>query len=759
MNNILIIGSGGRECAIVRKLAQSSSKPNIFYYGTHQNPIMDNYAKCIGISSLSNIGNIIKVASENNITCTFIGPEEPWRDGIVDAFRKMNKFCIGPTSKLAEIECSKIFARKLMTNSGLSKYCPEYKEYYPNDKSYINFIKNNTNNTNIVIKADGIHGGKGVKVFGDHLINVEQCIEFCEEIHRNNEPFLIEEKLVGEEFSFMSFCDGYDILHTIPIKDFKRVYDNDKGPNTGSMGSITEYGNTLSFLTNDDIMTCKNINSMVYHELQNTCNDVYNGILYGSFMKTDKGIKVIEYNARFGDPECINLLELMENDLVDIFSAMKSQTLQKINLKFNQNASIFKYIVPQDYPIDPIKGEEVVIPTENRNILIGSSLGQYDNRYVELGSRTLGYILVGKDLNNLANESNKLLSRVSGPLFYRKDIGITNTTNTYIQNKYSESGVNIEEGNNAVKKIKSYVESTFNNNVISRFGDFSGLFRLSGYKKPVLVSTTDGVGTKSILVIEKYGAEVGFQMLGQDIVNHCINDMLVKGAKPLFFLDYFAASKLNSDHVAYFVKGISEACRKVNCVLIGGETAEMPSVYNQGHTDVVGTMIGIVEEDEIIDGKRDIKKGDLAVAFQSSGPHTNGYSLIRKIVKDIESKYGEIDKVIIDKLCATHKSYLPIYESIVSENIKINGMVHITGGGFEDNIPRVLPDNLKLVYNNYKMPMIFEYIQKMGNITDQEMRKVFNCGIGMIMFMDNNNYEKLIKMNNVHDHIIIGYVE
>jgi len=749
MSNIVIIGSGGRECAIVRKLARPSI--GLFYYGAHHNPIMDEYAKCLGVGSLSDITNIVKLTVANSISMVVVGPEEPLRDGIVDEFRKVGISCIGPSSQLATIESSKIFTRNLLVNAGLSKYSPKFWEFQPGDTSYVNLIRTNSN---VVIKADGLHGGKGVKLSGEHLINADDCIRFCQEIHANNEAFLVEEKLIGEEFSFMSFCDGNDILHTIPIKDFKRAYDGDKGPNTGSMGSITEFNNTLSFLTDDDLSTCRNINTMVYHELQNVRNDVYNGVLYGSFMKTQSGIKVIEYNARFGDPECINLLELMETDLLDVLTAIKSKTLHKLTLKFNPNASVFKYAVPHDYPTDPIKGEAIELPNENKNRLIGSSVGYYDGKYIELGSRTLGYIVTGKDLTEAATECNHLLSKVTGPIFYRKDIGLNSRSSLY-----NQAGVNIEEGNLAVKKIQTYVESTFNENVVSRFGDFSGLFRLTGYKKPILVSTTDGVGTKTILVLEKYGPEIGFQMLGQDIVNHCINDMLVKGAKPLFFLDYIASSKLNSDHVKFFVKGAAEACKRVNCVLIGGETAEMPSVYNDGHTDVVGTMIGVVEEDEIIDGKRDIKKGDLAIALPSSGPHTNGYSLIRKILKDNEAKHGPTDPLIIEALCATHKSYLPIYESLCSKGVKINGMVHITGGGFEDNVPRVLPDNMKLIYNDFKPSPIFQYLQKAGNISDKEMRKVFNCGVGMILFMNQESYNRLTNMEIVPEHMILGHVD
>ncbi len=749
---VLIIGSGGRECAVAKKLSKSS-RCEVFYYGTSQNPIMDRYGKLVEIGSLSDIDRIVNLLDGYDLV--FVGPEKPLNDGIVDALSSIGTFCIGPTKKLAQIETSKIFTRSLLQKIGLGDKSVNYWKFMPGDTSYRELINSNLN---IVIKADGLHGGKGVKVFGDHLHNAEDCKKYCHDIHNNNEPFLIEEKIVGDEFSLISLCDGKSIVHTIPVKDFKRAYDGDTGPNTGSMGSITEYGNTLSFLTEKDIMECQKINENVFNGLQTECGEEYRGVLYGSFMKTTSGIKVFEYNARFGDPECINILELMKTDFLDVLLAIKEQTLSTINLSFREDASVFKYIVPQGYPTNPVKNKKIRIPKDLVDSIIGASLSRSINlgnhaqcEYIELGSRTMGYIITGKTIEECAHQCNLLCNSVSGPVFYRKDIGK--------MSKYKLSGVNIEEGNRTVRKIKTYVESTFNNNVVSKFGDFSGMFKLSGYNNPILVSTTDGVGTKSILVLEKYGPEIGYQMLGKDIVNHCVDDILVKGAKRLFFLDYFAASKINSEHVKFFVKGISEACRDAGCVLIGGETAEMPDIYNTGHSDIVGTMIGVVEEDKIIDGKRDIEVGDIVIGFHSSGPHTNGYSLIRKILKEHESTNGEIDKATQNNLCASHKSYLSIYTYLEDNNIKIKGMVHITGGGFEDNIPRVLPKNMSINYNTWEFDPIFKFIQTIGKISNSEMKKVFNCGIGMVMVLDSENYSKLEDLTNTLSFTVLGHVE
>ncbi len=303
------------------------------------------------------------------------------------------------------------------------------------------------------------------------------------------------------------------------------------------------------------------------------------------------------------------------------------------------------------------------------------------------------------------------------------------------ESAYENSGVSINAGNRAVELMKSAVKSTYNASVLAGIGSFGGLFDASALKqmdKPVLVASTDGVGTKV-----KLAAAAGrYRGVGHDIVNHCINDILVQGARPLFFMDYFAASILNPEQTAEVVTGIAEACRAADMVLLGGETAEMPGVYRDGEFDVAGTIVGILERDRILPHPN-LLAGDTIIGLRSSGPHTNGYSLIRKIFEDtpLDATIPELGCPLADALLAPHRSYYPILYSQLSY---IKALAHLTGGGFIENIPRVLPDDLDAVIHldSWQVPPLWELIQQKGNIPTEEMYRVFNMGIGMICIVD-----------------------
>jgi phosphoribosylformylglycinamidine cyclo-ligase/phosphoribosylamine--glycine ligase/phosphoribosylformylglycinamidine cyclo-ligase len=299
------------------------------------------------------------------------------------------------------------------------------------------------------------------------------------------------------------------------------------------------------------------------------------------------------------------------------------------------------------------------------------------------------------------------------------------------QSQYASSGVDIDAGNRAVELMKDAVRATYNDSVLAGIGSFGGLFDASTFKQmnsPVLVASTDGVGTKV-----KLAASVGrYRGIGHDIVNHCINDILVQGAKPLFFMDYIATSKLNPEQTAEVVTGVAEACKEAGMALLGGETAEMPGVYHEGEFDVAGTIIGVLECPEILP-RPTIRAGDVLIGFKSSGPHTNGYSLIRKVFENTS-----LDDSLADALLAPHRSYFNVLYPHLS---KVKALAHITGGGFFENIPRVLPENLMAVIhlNSWPAPPFWTFIQQRGSISTEEMYRVFNMGIGMVAIVDKSS--------------------
>ena len=300
---------------------------------------------------------------------------------------------------------------------------------------------------------------------------------------------------------------------------------------------------------------------------------------------------------------------------------------------------------------------------------------------------------------------------------------------------YKSTGVDIDAGNRTVELMKDAVRTTYNDYVLAGIGSFGGLFDAAALKQmhhPVLVSSTDGVGTKV-----KLAASAGrYRGIGHDIVNHCINDILVQGAKPLFFMDYFATSKLHPEQTAEVVTGIAEACQEAEMALLGGETAEMPGVYCEGEFDVAATIVGVVEREAILP-RPGLGAGDLILGLRSSGPHTNGYSLIRKVFADwsLETVIPELGCLLADALLAPHRSYLNLLYPQLS---KVKALAHITGGGFIENIPRVLPENLDAAIHldSWNMPPLWKLIQEKGNISTAEMYRVFNMGIGMVAIVD-----------------------
>lgn len=313
--------------------------------------------------------------------------------------------------------------------------------------------------------------------------------------------------------------------------------------------------------------------------------------------------------------------------------------------------------------------------------------------------------------------------------------------------RYKASGVNIDKADEAKKAITKTVKSTWSDAVLSHVGQFGGLFRLpEGYDDAVLVSSVDGVGTK-LMVAQRVGR---FNTIGQDLVNHCVNDILVQGAAPLFFLDYLAAGKLDPGLVAEVVGGLGLACKANGCALIGGETAEMPGLYRGSDFDLAGAIVGVVERKEIIDGSA-IRPGDCVFALPSSGLHTNGYSLVRHVVFDelgmsVGDRVDELGCTVGEELLKVHTSYLShIRELRQKAGVPVKGLAHITGGGIVDNFPRILPGDCNAVIDRgaWPVPPIFEFLREKGKVEDREMFRVFNMGLGMLIVVEAEHADKM----------------
>ena len=327
--------------------------------------------------------------------------------------------------------------------------------------------------------------------------------------------------------------------------------------------------------------------------------------------------------------------------------------------------------------------------------------------------------------------------------------------------QYKDAGVNIDEADRAVGFIRAHARKTFTKAVMTDIGSFGAGFSLAGWKKPILISSADGVGTKLKVAIETGRHNT----IGEDLVNHCVNDIAVQGATPLFFLDYFAVGKLNADVAGAVVEGIARGCKANGCALIGGETAEMPGLYQDGEYDLAGFIVGAVESKAMLSGKA-VREGDVLIGLPSNGLHTNGYSLARKLFFEVaghkpNTRIPELNSTVADELLKVHRSYLKAIRTLTNAKL-LKGAAHITGGGITDNTPRMLPKGLsaRIDMASWQIPPVFQLMQKLGSVPDDDYRRTFNLGVGMILAVGKQHAAKAsAALKKIREpHFVIGEV-
>ena len=433
MLRILLIGSGAREHAIARSLSLSTKKKEIYCLATNYNPGIADICSNIVIENINDPDKVKTYAKMRKIDFAIIGPENPLANGIADSLLDIGIGSIGPKKKLAQVETSKSFTRELLREYEIPG-CPKFKTF-----SNMNGVKEFLEDLgeNYVVKYDGLAGGKGVKVAGDHLHSHDEAISYCEELIEKGGIFVIERKLIGEEFSLMSFCDGSSLSHMPAVQDHKRAYEEDKGPNTGGMGTYSDSDHSLPFLENSHIRSAQKINEKTASALKDKFGEGYKGILYGGFIATAAGVQLIEYNARFGDPEAMNVLSILETDLIDICMAILDEELDKIDINFHNIATVCKYAVPDGYPDNPVKNKQIDISdVDGQEKLFHASVELIDKSLIQIGSRAVAFVGTGESIWEAEKIAEKEISKVKGPLFHRKDIGTTDL----IQKKINHMG-------------------------------------------------------------------------------------------------------------------------------------------------------------------------------------------------------------------------------------------------------------------------------------------------------------------------------
>ena len=590
--HLLLLGSGGREHALACALHKSENVSRIAWApGIISSMILGN--ESITMKKLDCIGKIdhlVSWAVDHGIDLVVPGSEDYLVEGIHDAFKKVGIPVFGPTAKAARLEGSKVFSKEFMKNAGIPTAKFETFEDFSKAKEFL--IRNQ--NVKWVVKASGLAAGKGVFL----PENLEEGILALEELMINKKfkhaghQVVIEERLEGDEVSVLAFTDGYTIVPFPPAQDHKRALDGDQGLNTGGMGAYAPapmYSPEMASLVKRTILqpTVDAMRKFGYP---------FMGLLYTGLMLTPSGPKVLEYNVRFGDPETQVLLPLLETDLSEIMMACVDHRLDAISVKFKNMVAATVVLASKGYPEAYETGKSISFPPKvPENVMIyyaGASRPLISNNgtlpkdaIVTAGGRVMAVTGLGSTLANALNSAYSIVDQVHFEgKHYRKDIGFRALK--YEQKKngltYENSGVSIDSGNLLVDKIKPLIKATKRSGADADIGGFGGIFDLKeildSFPDPVLVSGTDGVGTKLTIaqIMRKHDT------IGIDLVAMSVNDVLVQGAEPLYFLDYFASSKLEVDVAKDVVAGICAGCIESNCALIGGETAEMPGIYKSG---------------------------------------------------------------------------------------------------------------------------------------------------------------------------------
>ena len=740
---ILLIGNGGREHALAWKLSQSSRVERIIAVpgngGTASCPKVTNNTSV----SADDFAGLVALAQSEQVNLVVPGPEAPLVDGVEAFFRNVGIPCFGPSKEAAMLEGSKTFSKDFMKRHNIPTAAYENFSDYEAARRYVDGVGHD-----VVIKATGLAAGKGVLMpqTKDEARQGLREVMLDKQFGSAGDEVVVEEFLRGDELSILSFCDGYSIRSLPPAQDHKRIFDGDQGPNTGGMGC---YAPTK-------VATPELIARIEKEILEPTIAGMreewapFRGMLFTGLMITDDGPKVLEYNVRFGDPETQTVLPLLsaDTDLAEIMLSCATGRLDKVNIRVEPKFSATVVVAAGGYPGSYAKGTPMKVgaPTEGSGInIFHAGTKQSGDQLQTSGGRVIAANAVADTLEAAVEKAYKEgvpLIEFEG-MFYRKDIAHrafrTEAAPPAAPESlsYAQAGVSIEAGNELVRRIKKAVASTAIPGAGAEIGGFGGEVDLSkaGYRgAPIIVGAIDGVGTKLkvALAVNKHDT------VGIDLVAMNVNDLVVQGAEPKMFLDYFGCSRLDQEVATAFVEGVAAGCREAGCALVGGETAEMPGMYQGQEYDAAGAAVGVMRADQRLPRTDEMAGGDILLGLASSGVHSNGFSLVRRIVDRAGLGYGDAapwegaaGRSLGESLLTPTRIYVKSLLGVLSD---VKGLAHITGGGLTENVPRMLPARLaaEIDVTAWEAPPVFAWLRRTGNVAPAEMARTFNNGVGMV---------------------------
>jgi phosphoribosylamine--glycine ligase / phosphoribosylformylglycinamidine cyclo-ligase len=752
--SVLLIGNGGREHALAWKLSQSPRVASILAVpgngGTARCPKVTNIPS--STVSAEDFPGLVAFARSHGVGLVVPGPEAPLVDGVEGFFRAAGIPCFGPSKEAARLEGSKTYSKDFMSKYSIPTAAYKNFSDYDSAVAYVDEVDHD-----VVIKATGLAAGKGVilpqtkqeardalrNIMVDHAFGAAAGAEV-----------VIEELLLGDELSVLTFCDGYSFRSLPLAQDHKRIFDGDEGPNTGGMGCYAPTN-----IATPDLVAAVDADILApTFAGMRAERQPFRGVLFTGLMITDKGPKVLEYNVRFGDPETQTVLPLLsaDTDLADIMLACAGGYLDTCRISVEPKFSATVVLAAGGYPGSYAKGTPMTVaePPSGSTIFHAGTALDASGQLKTSGGRVIAINSVGPSLRAAVDASYAALDAKTisfEGMFFRKDIahrafraqpsaaagGLT----------YAQAGVDIKAGNDFVDRIKKAVASTRRAGADAVIGGFGGEVDLSkcgfGPEAPIIVGAIDGVGTK--LMIAQATRSHG--TVGIDLVAMNVNDLIVQGATPLMFLDYYGCSRLDMAMASSFVEGVAEGCRQAGCALVGGETAEMPGMYREDDYDAAGCAVGTVTLADRLPRLEAMASGDVLLGLASSGVHSNGFSLVRRIVSRAGLSYtnspapwaassssGEQPALLGSALLTPTRIYVRSLLPVLS---KIHGLAHITGGGLVENVPRALPAHLaaSIDFGSWDIPPVFRWLKKTGGVAPAEMVRTFNAGVGMVVIV------------------------
>ncbi|KAK2051034.1 phosphoribosylamine-glycine ligase [Colletotrichum caudatum] len=746
---ILLIGNGGREHALAWKLSQSPLVESIFAV-----PGNGGTAACPKTTNITDVAAddyaaLVRFAKSKSVTLVVPGPEAPLVDGVEAYFRAAAIPCFGPSKEAAQMEGSKTFSKDFMKKCNIPTAAYENFSDYEQAVAYVDSVSHD-----VVIKATGLAAGKGVIIptTKEEAKDALKQIMVDKAFGSAGEEVVIEEFLAGDELSILTFSDGTHTLSLPPAQDHKRIGDGDQGPNTGGMGC---YAPTT-------IATKELIRKIEEEVVQPTIAGMrkagypFRGVLFTGLMITSQGPKVLEYNVRFGDPETQTVLPLLspETDLAEIMLACTAHEarLDCVNIKVENKYSATVVVAAGGYPGSYAKGTPMVVnQSTSPDITIfhaGTNLSP-EGQLQTSGGRVIAVNATADTLEaavKKAYEQGITLIDFDN-MHYRKDIAHRAFRSRQDKEAltYAGAGVSVDAGNEFVERIKKAVRATKQPGADAEIGGFGGEMdlakcglHLDNGELPVVVGAIDGVGTK-LMIAQKMQKH---DTVGIDLVAMNVNDLVVQGARPLMFLDYYGCSKLDLSTAASFVEGVAAGCIDAGCTLVGGETAEMPGMYQKDDYDAAGCAFGVMVNNKRLPRQSDMVAGDVLLGLASSGVHSNGFSLVRRILEREGLAYTDpapwdAGKTVGESLLTPTRIYVKSLLGVIEARL-VKGLAHITGGGLIDNVPRMLPEHLaaEIDLTAWEMPGVFRWLKTSGNVEPYQMVRTFNSGIGMVAAVD-----------------------